>query len=535
MNSASTGPAGTEAAQVEADRKQDLTGHDRMARNVLANWAGHSVFIIAGFITPRMMDRFLGQEALGVWDFTWSLVAYFGLVQMGTTSSVGRYVAKYRAGNDQEGVNRAVSSVFFVFVIMAVLILIIAISVAWMLPSVLGTRLGHYSADARWMVFLLGAGLAAQVASHAFYGVITGSHRWDIANLVLAGSHAITVAVMIATLVLGGGLVAITLAVMVGEVLAAVARCVAAYHVDPGLSVRISHARWSETRQMLAYGLKMFLYYLADLLEKQATSILVAGLVGPAALAVFARPQALVRHVHSIVFKCACIVTPTASAMQAAGQTDNLKSLLVTRSRLSAFVAIPLVLTLAIMGGPILRLWMGPHYEQGVLLGVLALGSLLPLTQMPTVLVLAGLNAHGRPGLALLLGAVCSAGLTVLALAVFQWGLMGAALGAIVPALVTQGIYFPLRACRVLRMGFLEYAWSVFRQPLVCAIPFALCLLVSRWLLADTPLIALGVGLGGGGAVLCGMYWRYALEPSAKARIFEFIASSRRAATPGRQ
>ena len=63
--------------------RPDLTGRDRMAWNVFAGWAGYFVMAIAGFLAPRVMDRSLGQESLGVWDFGWSLVTYFNLTQLG--------------------------------------------------------------------------------------------------------------------------------------------------------------------------------------------------------------------------------------------------------------------------------------------------------------------------------------------------------------------------------------------------------------------------------------------------------------------
>ena len=104
----STGISGVDD---KSNMKEDLTGRDRMVWNVLTSWAGHMVFVIAGFIMPRMIDRHIGQTSLGIWDFSWSLVNYFGLAGLGIGSSVNRYVAKYRAVNDIEGLRKAVSSV----------------------------------------------------------------------------------------------------------------------------------------------------------------------------------------------------------------------------------------------------------------------------------------------------------------------------------------------------------------------------------------------------------------------------------------
>ena len=46
------------------------------------------MFIVAGFLMPRMMDYYVGQRLLGVWDLGWSIVSYFELAQIGVGSSV---------------------------------------------------------------------------------------------------------------------------------------------------------------------------------------------------------------------------------------------------------------------------------------------------------------------------------------------------------------------------------------------------------------------------------------------------------------
>ena len=137
----------------------DLTGRDRMAKNVLASWAGHFVFLIAGFILPRLMDRSLGQAALGVWDFAWSVVAYFGLVHAGIGSSVSRYVAQYRAKGDVEGLRCAVSSVWCVLLVAAVLIAALSVATSALIPRIAGDRLGAFASEAGWVVLLLGVAM----------------------------------------------------------------------------------------------------------------------------------------------------------------------------------------------------------------------------------------------------------------------------------------------------------------------------------------------------------------------------------------
>ncbi len=164
---------------------EDLTGKDRMVRNVLVSWAGHLVFIAAGLITPRLIDRQIGAEALGVWDFGWALVNYFHLVQMGVVASINRYVARYRAIGDADGVNRSVSSVFCVLLVVAVVVLLLTGAATLAVPGILAAQLRSFLTDARWVIFLLGSTVAVQFAFSSFAGVLSGCHRWGLKIAIL--------------------------------------------------------------------------------------------------------------------------------------------------------------------------------------------------------------------------------------------------------------------------------------------------------------------------------------------------------------
>ena len=102
----------------------DRTGRSQLVSNVLFTWGGQMVFFVSGFIMPRMIKEKLGTEVLGVWDFSWALIAYFRFVDMGVTASVNKYVARHWGKNEIEGVNRVVSSATFALALAALVILI---------------------------------------------------------------------------------------------------------------------------------------------------------------------------------------------------------------------------------------------------------------------------------------------------------------------------------------------------------------------------------------------------------------------------
>ncbi|MDI6447841.1 lipopolysaccharide biosynthesis protein [Anaerobaca lacustris] len=521
-----TSPSATEAPAPpisNAAEPPDLTGRSRMAWNVIISWAGQMVFIVAGFIMPRMIDRRLGQETLGIWDFSWSMVAYFGLIQMGVGSSVSRYVAKYRARGEVSLVSSIVSSVMFLQSAMALVILVLTGLLAYLLPSFWGERLGDGIGDAQVVVMTLGASLAIQIALAAFTGVITGCHRWDIHNYIKAGWHVVTVVAMIVVLQLGLGIRSLAVASLIGLALADLNRIICAFVLCPGMRVGFRLVRASMIRSAFGFGVKTLAPRAADLLLNQTSSILIAGFLGPAALALYSRPRSLAQHTHMLVSKLAFVVTPTASAMHSASRRAELRELLISSTRYAACISLPLTIGLAIMGGPLMLLWMGRDYANGTLVALVALGNFAMFTFMPAMSLLTGMNAHGRPGMVHLAAAVCSVGLVFMALGPLKLGLEGVALAVGLPLTVAYGGYVVVHTCKHVDMPWIAFLRRALGTPILCSAPLAACLIVFRVLMAAQPLRALWLGSLTGGVLLTMAYWRYVLPDRVKVRMLRLL------------
>lgn len=498
-----------------------------MTWNVLASWAGHFVFIIAGFIMPRLIDRNIGHESLGVWDFAWSLVAYFGLAQSGLVSSVNRYVAKYRAAGDTAGINCVVSSATCVLSVLAVAVFALTVVVTIAVPSLLSSRLGEHMVDAQWVIFLLGVSLTIQMVLSGFGGVVTGCHRWDLHNAIHAGGYAVTVAGMISVIMLGGGLRGLALVTLCGDAMGRVVRTWFAYRVCPNLHVGVRYANWSTIRRLGVFGGKTLIPHVGSLLMLQTIAVLIVVYLGPGALALYARPRALIRHATSLVEKFAHVLTPTASSLQAMHDQQALSRLLIRATQISMCITLPLTLIFLLMGDYILLLWMGPAYQQHLVLAILAVGYFAWIIQLPVRDFLVGLNAHGRPGLANFFAGVCAAGMAFVTLGPLRWGLPGAALAVAIPLTIVNGVYVPIYVCRRLKISVWRYAYESARVPAFCSVPFALCLFGARMVFVDRPLAALIAGCVTGGCVLFLLYWRSVLPISLKKCVIARVTRGR--------
>lgn len=505
---------------------EDMTGRDLLVSNVLYSWVGHLVFVIAGFIMPRMIDKRLGQELLGVWDFAWSLVSYFGLVEAGVGSSVNRYVAKYRASGDIFGVNRIASTVFCIQNVAAILILALTIAISLLLPHLFGARLGENVLDAQWVVFLLGSGLAIQMSFTVFSGVLTGCHQWKLHNAIKSGWYMVTVFGMILALFWGGGLTSMSIITLAGITLGAVTHALFAHRVCGGFRLHLSLVGWKTVREVFVFGGKALIPSLSQLLLNQSISVLILAYLGPATLALYSRPRSLIRHMNTLVNKLAHVLTPTTSSLQSTEDWYGIQKLLISSVRYSMYMILPMVLVLALFGSTILKLWMGANYANGIIPAILAVGFLTSIVQMPVFTILSGLNAHGWAGIALFVASLCSVGLTFLVLGVLGWELVGVAVAVTLPLTIMNVFYLPFLACKNVGLEVRRYFLSVIARPMIHVLPFAICLVVMRLVFHTKPLAGFLWSGVIGSALLVYTYCHYLLPVDCinKLRVLDIYA-----------
>lgn len=516
--------------QKQNTSNEDVTGRERLVSNIIFSWGGYFVFFVAGFIMPRFIDHHVGQAALGIWDLSWSFVNYMSVAGLGVGASVSRYVAKYRAENNIEDLRKAVSSAFCIQLIIAVVIVMMtALLVVWIIPVYLSTSLGSDINDTLWVVALLGTSFAVEMAFDTSRGIMTGCHRWDMYNIINASARAISVAVMVVVLFRGGGLRSLATVHLAVTVIRDVIRTRFALRLCQDIKIRMSYIDWGQAKKMFLFGGKNVMVHLPQMLLMQTTNVVIAGMLGPSSLAVFARPAALVRHVDTFMNKFAFVLAPTASALQGQRKLDEIRNFLISATRYSMALSLPMILLLTVYGDNILRLWMGNEYANWPLVAIIASGSLIPISQSTVIRVLTGMNMHGRIAIINLFVSlfIFGVGLAI----VFSMGvtIIGIAIIMVLPLLFVNGVIVPIYACHKLTIKLSNYFMQVFIEPITYVLPFALCITGSRLLFQMYGAIILIVGNATGVILLGVVYWRWLVPEVYKQKIVQRIAFRNRA------
>jgi O-antigen/teichoic acid export membrane protein len=473
------------------EEKNDIHGRDRLHINVIASWGGLIVRIISGFILPRLIDKNIGQVELGIWDFAWSIVNYFTLVQLGINSSINRYVALYRAKNDVQGVNRSVSSVYFILLFMALFVVILSICSTWFVSLFFRNKLGDHLLVTQWLIVILGVSLAVHVSMSTFGSVLTGCYRNDLQNGTFAFAQIVTLIGMVIILLKGKGLIGLSIVYLAGEIFRELLRFIFAFRVFPGLKVRRKLFQMQTAKEMLRFGGKTFLFVLGEIFLSQTVNVLIVAFIGPAGLALYSRPRVLVRYVRVFLSKYSIVLVPTISSQHSQGDQKELIEFIIKSVKYGIYFFLPIIIFLFITGGNLIQIWMGVKYRNDLLLRIIAFGYFAFIAYLPLFNILMGLNLHGRPSIANFIASCMALLLSYISLSYFSGGLIGIAVAISIPLTIVHGIYIPVFACKHLKIPIRQFIINVWKGPVLCCIPYTVCLLIVSWFIAGSAVMKL--------------------------------------------
>lgn len=503
--------------------KEDITGKDRMFWNTIVSWSSHFVLIISGFVMPRLMDQQLGAEQLGSWDFCWAFISYLKFSGLGVGNGSNRYVAKFRSEGNLHGLNSLISSVITIQFFVCLSVTLATITIIYLLPSYFKEQLGVHLTSIQHVIFYLGLSFAVDMLFSASRGILTGYHRWDLHNALTAMYGVSSVVFMAFMLLSGYGIIGMAQAYLVNTIIFEFIRVYIVKKYCKGFDISFLLVSKSQCWQLIGFSCKNKLTTLPPIFILQSVNFMIVSALGLSTLAIFARSVALTRHVTTFMSKFTMMLTPSIGSMLGEGQKKELISFYITTTRLSFGFTLPLVITLAIFGDVLIFWWMGANYVNHTMMIILALGVLLPAAQDSSLRMLMGMNEHGKISAYILLIVLITFSLFYIYYLNFGLSLELAALTLVVPMNIAKGLILPIYTCKKLKLDISSYLYSSILIPLGAAAPFAVMMLLAKFLyIYDYPILSLMMFILSG-ATLIIFYGIYLLTISQRKKIMQKV------------
>ena len=490
-------------------------------RNIFSNWAGYLVTAAVGFLLSPIIVHSLGNTGYGLWTLVLSLTGYFGLLDLGIRSSVGRFVARYLALHDDVNVNRITSTAFLVLAVGGIIALSVSVIVSQFFFKSFHVE-PEFESTGKLALIITGFTMACALPLGVFSSVLVSLERYDILSAVTIVGEIIRATLIVIVLKAHYGLVAVALIAMFTSLGSYLTIMAFSKRLHPPLRIGFRFVDRQTLRDLFGFGIYRFIWIVANQLIFYSDSIVIGIFLSAGTITAYAIGGSLLNYGRNIVTLVTDAFYPSAARLDARKDIPGLQNLLILGTRVALIVSLPLCLGFVFLGRQFITLWVGKEYSISALyLAVLTIPQFTGMCQNMSALVLAGMAKHRI--LAYVILAEGAANLVLSVILVQKIGVIGVAWGTVIPDLICTTIIIPWYTLAELRLGVYEYLTRAFVRPVIAVVPAAILAYVfSRRLEAPSWL-----GFGGEVALICAsvavMAYFFCLEPSHRAFAHEKV------------
>ena len=440
-------------------------------RNIFSNWAGYFVTAVIGFLLSPFIVHSLGATGYGLWTLILSLTGYFGLLDLGIRSSVGRFIARYLALKDDHSVNRVLSTAFAILAAGGLLALAgTLIVVTFFFDSFHVDE--QFRAAAKTALLITGLTTSLALPLGTFSSLLVSLERFDILSGVTIVGELTRAALIVVLLKSGHGLVSVALVAFALTVTQYLTMALFAKSLHRSLKLSLAYVDRAALRELFGFGIYRFIWIVANQLIFYSDSMVIGLFLNASAVTYYAIAGSLINYGRTFVSLVTDTLYPSATRMDAQQDLKGLRELQIVGTQIALAVAVPVCLGFLFLGEQFITLWMGKTYASSSLfLIVLTIPQFTGMSQYASALILAGMAKHR-----VLAYLVVGEGIVNLILSIIlvrKIGLVGVAWGTAIPDLICTAVIIPLYTTRVLKLSMREYIARAYVGPALAAIPTA--------------------------------------------------------------
>lgn len=411
--------------------------------------------------------RTLGDRMYGIWVLVGAFVGYYGLVDLGLSSAVTRYLASAVGAKDDERCNGVYNTALRLFLTLGAVVLMLAIIFAVLAPKFAKTQ--QDATILRWLILILGLSLALDFPTRVYNGFLYAHLHMhllsglDLISLVLRSGF------ILAVLLTGHGVVAMGIAVLVASL---PAKLIPIYYTHKTLPYLRLHSRYfskATAKSLFSYSIFSFVIRTGDLLRFQIDAPVTAAFVGLAAVTHYKIAGTLAQYFMALVLAGVESLTSVFSRQEGARNFEALKRTFFFASKMTTCAAGFIAFALIAWGKPFIARWMGPRYHDAYpCLVVLITGWFFSLSQQPSVQLMLGISKHKFIAWLNSFEGVLNVLLSVVLAK--RYGIIGVALGTMIPMVLNKVMVQPIYVCRVAEIDHFEYMRRMGRTLAIVAV-----------------------------------------------------------------
>ncbi len=443
-------------------------------RNTGTNYLRTILRLGSGLILFRLTFQYLSTEAFGFYSLLWSLFGYTILLDFGLGFTAQKAVAEHSANHQTDRLNQLLSTIFWSFAAVGGALLIVFLAGKPLFLKWTHVDPAHWDSFGHaYVIFFCAMAIAFPLG--IFPELLRGLQRIDLANWLVIGSTVVNLGLMAWGLLHGWSLPTIVLISVATTVAPNALAWFMVMPRIPGISLHPRHYRFSAVRGVLSFSLVAYLITFTNLIMARTDQAVISFSIGVGFIALYQAGYKVSEMFGLFSVQMQDALTPAAAQMHIQNDQAGIRDLLIKSSSFTLLLTTPLYALSAAYLTPLVKILTGldelepDTFWVGQALLLATYSSLITNSCSKRILMMCGWEKR-----LLRISLVDAVANLVLSLVlVHQLGVLGVALGTMIPTVLVGWLWVLPLTSRFAETGFfrlLAEIWGPVLWPLAAGL-----------------------------------------------------------------
>lgn len=437
--------------------------------NAMSNWAALAANLLVGFLITPFIILKIGTDGFGIYDLVVIIIGYSGLLDLGVTSALMHYAARYAGQRDEESLKCVVNTALAGFAGLGLFVFAVASLGAGAIAAFFKVQPDNLEVF-RTVLRLFGLSAGLTFPGTVLSVFMLAHERYVLSNTVKIVAATMRGFLSYKVLGMGMGLVGLSWVFVITSFTILLLNFTLVRLFIPSVRFGIRAVSLSTARDLFTFGFFTFIYKGGDILRFRMGQAVIKMFMGFEMVGLYGLGAMLFKNVMKVTIACSGVTHPRLSSL--AGRDMNVfRHAFLRYATVTSVFASIVGATAFLLAPDFLRVWLPARISDGEVrlvttITFILLGGFLP--DVMTNVSINGLQAVRRHQF--LAYQTAAEGVVNLCLAVIMvqiYGIVGIAMAAAIPALVTKIIIQPIYTSKILGVSWRQYFFRVLLRPVV--------------------------------------------------------------------
>lgn len=407
--------------------------------------------IIPLLYTPIMLS-ILGQAEYGLYSLSNSVISYLALLNFGMGSAVMRYVAKARAEERKDDVEKVVGTFTIIYFALAFLVIVVG-GILTIYSDVFfasGLTPSEIS-KLKILMIIMSISTAVSFPVSVYSSVAVAYEKYLFRRLFDVAGTILTPILNLVVLYAGWGSIGMALVGLLIQVIYApvfVGYCLKTLHIKP----RFSKLSVGLFKEIFGFSAFVFLSMIVDMLYWATDKVIIGAMIGSVAVAIYNVGGVFTSMLQQMASAISNVFTPRVTTMVVTSESmDEISNLMIRIGRLQYLIVSFILSGYIVFGKIFIHFWAGDSYMDAYIIALLVMVPLaVPLIQNIAYNTILAQKKHQFRAIMYSIIAVINVISTIIVIP--YYGIIGAAMCTGVAYLIGNGLIMNIYYYRVTKL-----------------------------------------------------------------------------------